>query len=104
MNSDKAANCLGRPRSTKLFSAVVTCLAIATVGYVIATDLLMARIEATAAVTRSSAMMKSEAQTAARYEPPATAEPPRLATAREPVESPRECVLEKGIIEACAFN
>jgi hypothetical protein len=106
MNNDKTTGRCMRSRSTKLISATAISVALATVGYGIvevAAQFAQAPAEVASVVTQRT-MVKSEPQPAALGLPPPTSGMHRVITSDERIESPRECVREEGITDACTFN
>jgi hypothetical protein len=106
MNNDNTTGRCKRSRFPKLVSAIAVSLALATAGYGIvevAAQFAQAPTEG-AAVLPQIRMMNSERQPA----PPDLLSPTsgldRVATSDERIESPRECVREKAITDACIFN
>jgi hypothetical protein len=107
MKSDQKVSRFKKQRSTRLVSAVAICAALASVGYGIvdgAANFLQAPSPAPASVAPQGPITNSEPQPAAWNALSATSEFPRVNTSGDQIESPRECALDKGITDACAFN
>ena len=107
MKSDQTASRFTNQRSTRLVSTVAICVALASVGYGIvdgAANFVQAPSPAPASVALQGAITNSEPQPGAWIVLSATSEFPRVVTSGDRIESPRECALDKGITDACAFN
>jgi hypothetical protein len=107
MKSDQTASRFRKSRSIWLLSAAAICVALASVGYGIvdgAAHFVQAPAPVPASVTHQGPITNSEPQPAAWIALSATGESPRIVTSGDSIESPRECALDKGITEACAFN
>jgi len=81
-------------------------VALATVGYGIVevpAQFAQAPTEAASVVTQRT-MMNSERQPAVLDLPLPTSGMHQAVTSDERIESPRECVREEGITDACTFN
>ena len=107
MNTDKTTGRCKRSRSTKLISAMTISVALATVGYGIvegAAQFAQAPTAGAASVVPQRTMMNSELQPAAPELLPSTSGLHRVVASDERIESPRECVRERGITDACTFN
>jgi hypothetical protein len=107
MKSEQTVNRFKRSRSTGLVSAVAICVMLASVAYGIvdgAAHFVKAPPPVPASVTHPGPIANSEPQPAAWIALSATSEFPRIVTSGDSIEGPRECVLDKGITDACAFN
>jgi hypothetical protein len=86
---------------------MVVSVALATVGYGIvevAAQFAQAPAEVVASVVPQRTMMNSEPQPAALELLQPTNGLHQVVPSDERIESPRECVREKGITDACTFN
>jgi hypothetical protein len=107
MKSDQTVSRFKKQRSTRLVSAVVICVALASAGYGVVEggpNFVQAPSPAPASVAPQGPITNSEPQPAAWIALSVTSEFPRVVTSGDSIESPRECALDKGITDACAFN
>ena len=107
MKYDQTASRFTNQRSTRLVSTVAICVALASVGYGIvdgAANFVQARSPAPASAAPQGPIANAEPPPAAWIAVSATSEFPRVVTSGDRIESPRECALDKGITDACAFN